>query len=79
MQIAIASGKGGTGKTTVALSLALALAEEESGQKDILLLDADVEAPNVHLFLNPTMERQEEFAPPIPEVLHRARDAGNVA
>ena len=49
MRIAIASGKGGTGKTTVAVNLALALSEEES----IQFLDCDVEEPNAHLFLNP--------------------------
>ena len=45
MKIAIASGKGGTGKTTVSIALASAL--EESVQ----LLDCDVEEPNCHLFL----------------------------
>ncbi len=50
MKIAIASGKGGTGKTTVAVNLAYALA---STGKDIRLLDCDVEEPNDHLFINP--------------------------
>lgn len=68
MQITVASGKGGTGKTTVAVSLALSLAEDESCPKDILLVDADVEAPNAHLFLRPTIEEREVFAPLIPEV-----------
>ncbi len=49
MRIAVASGKGGTGKTTVAVSLALALAETQPVQ----LLDCDVEEPNVHLFVHP--------------------------
>jgi len=44
--VAIASGKGGTGKTTVAVNLALSL----SG--DVQILDCDVEAPNAHLFLH---------------------------
>jgi len=46
MKIAILSGKGGAGKTTVATNLALSL-------PGVQLLDADVEEPNAHLFLNP--------------------------
>jgi MinD superfamily P-loop ATPase len=65
MHIVVASGKGGTGKTTVAIALALAV-EAERGH--VLLLDADVEAPNVHLFLHPTFDSHEEFAPLVPEV-----------
>ena len=49
MRIAVASGKGGTGKTTVAVSLALSLSAEEP----IQFLDCDVEEPNAHIFLNP--------------------------
>ncbi len=52
MQIAIASGKGGTGKTTLAVNLALWLAEEAKGSSvKILLADMDVEEPNSGLFL----------------------------
>ncbi|MDD5596527.1 MAG: ATP-binding protein [Victivallaceae bacterium] len=50
MNIAIASGKGGTGKTTVALSLARVRAEKR--QEKVRLIDCDVEAPNDHLFLD---------------------------
>lgn len=57
MKIAVASGKGGTGKTTVAVSLALSLP-----QNQVQLLDCDVEAPNAHLFLNPTIQGREEVA-----------------
>ncbi|HOC90786.1 MAG TPA: ATP-binding protein [bacterium] len=46
--IAVASGKGGTGKTTVAVNLALTFSR--AGKKT-LLLDCDVEAPNAHIFL----------------------------
>ncbi len=49
MQIAVASGKGGTGKTTIATSLALSLAS----QAKVRYVDCDVEAPNGHLFLKP--------------------------
>ena len=46
--ISIASGKGGTGKTTVATNLAMSL------ESKVQLLDCDVEEPNSHLFINPT-------------------------
>jgi MinD superfamily P-loop ATPase len=55
IRIVVASGKGGTGKTTVATSLALAL-----DTSNILFLDCDVEAPNAHLFLRPAFEWREE-------------------
>lgn len=51
MRIAVASGKGGTGKTTVTVSLSLAI--HELTKKPITVLDCDVEEPNVHIFLNP--------------------------
>ncbi len=50
MIVSIASGKGGTGKTTVAASLARVW----SGP--LLTVDLDVEAPNLHLFLRPDIE-----------------------
>ncbi|MBO9997585.1 MAG: ATP-binding protein [Cyanobacteria bacterium SID2] len=46
MKIAVLSGKGGAGKTTVATNLALSL-------PGVQLFDADVEEPNAHLFINP--------------------------
>jgi MinD superfamily P-loop ATPase len=49
MIIAVASGKGGTGKTTVAVNLALSLS-------NVQVLDCDVEEPNSHIFLNPVIE-----------------------
>jgi MinD superfamily P-loop ATPase len=67
VRIAIASGKGGTGKTTVATSLALSVATG-SPDSEVMFLDCDVEAPNAHLFLNPTLEHREEVGILLPEV-----------
>jgi MinD superfamily P-loop ATPase len=63
--VAVASGKGGTGKTTVATNLAVVAAA--SGQ-EVQLLDCDVEAPNAHLFLKPEIERSEAVSGPVPSV-----------
>jgi MinD superfamily P-loop ATPase len=68
VKITIASGKGGTGKTTVATSLALSLAVDADSGSNPLVLDCDVEAPNAHIFLNPVFEHQEEVNILIPEV-----------
>ncbi|NLJ59587.1 MAG: P-loop NTPase [Firmicutes bacterium] len=64
MIISIASGKGGTGKTTVAVNLALTLMETES----VYLLDCDVEEPNAHLFLRPRLEGSAKVTVPVPIV-----------
>lgn len=66
MIITIASGKGGTGKTTIATSLALSLAAVQNSAP--LFLDCDVEAPNAHLFLRPTFDRHQEVDLLIPFV-----------
>jgi len=69
MIITVASGKGGTGKTTVAVNLALSVAADPSvNPGNLLFLDCDVEEPNAHLFLNPAIERREEVGILIPEV-----------
>jgi MinD superfamily P-loop ATPase len=65
MRIAIASGKGGTGKTTVAVNLACVLAER--GQK-AQYLDCDVEEPNGHIFLKPEITTTESVGIPVPVV-----------
>jgi MinD superfamily P-loop ATPase len=65
MIIAVASGKGGTGKTTIATSLALSLAKQ--GQ-EISFLDCDVEAPNAHLFLKPEFQQTKNVVRLIPQV-----------
>ena len=62
MIISIASGKGGTGKTTVATNLALAVDEA------VQLLDCDVEEPNAHLFIRPDFEKNETITTPVPQV-----------
>ncbi|MBM3190420.1 MAG: (4Fe-4S)-binding protein [Chloroflexi bacterium] len=72
MIIVVASGKGGTGKTTVAASLALTLMElarEGSlGGTRLKFGDCDVEEPNAALFLKPRLSQREEVSLPIPQV-----------
>jgi len=62
MIISVASGKGGTGKTTVATNLAVSI-----GGK-VCLLDCDVEEPNSHLFINPVFEYTRTVTTPVPEI-----------
>jgi MinD superfamily P-loop ATPase len=66
LKIAIASGKGGTGKTTVAVNLALTIA---SLGQPVTLLDCDVEEPNCHLFLKPEITGSCSVTVPQPKVL----------
>jgi MinD superfamily P-loop ATPase len=62
MIISVASGKGGTGKTTVATNLVYSIGN------NVQLLDCDVEEPNAHLFLNPKIEQTDTVYTPVPEV-----------
>ncbi len=64
MKIAVASGKGGTGKTMVATSLASSLVDKFP----IQFLDCDVEAPNAHLFLKPEIKETLPAVILLPEI-----------
>ncbi|MFA5657143.1 MAG: P-loop NTPase, partial [Dysgonamonadaceae bacterium] len=55
-KLTIASGKGGTGKTTLSTNLAAYLAEHE----EVVLADLDVEEPNSGLFFNGTLVHEED-------------------
>jgi MinD superfamily P-loop ATPase len=60
--ISVASGKGGTGKTSIAVALAASL------PGPVQLLDCDVEAPNGHIFLNPQWEQKKTIYAQVPQV-----------
>lgn len=62
MIVSIASGKGGTGKTTVAVNMALSLGGSAQ------LLDCDVEEPNAHIFLQPQIREVRPVYVLIPKV-----------
>ncbi len=64
MIIAVASGKGGTGKTTVSVSLALAVSEKTP----VSFFDCDVEEPNAHIFLKPKILRELDVEVPVPRI-----------
>jgi MinD superfamily P-loop ATPase len=82
MIVTVASGKGGTGKTTIAVSLAMSQVVDGPGTADDettrvvrpvdasypLFLDCDVEEPNAALFLRPAIEERREVGQMIPDV-----------
>ncbi len=65
MKIAVASGKGGTGKTTVAVSLAAAVSKDRT----VCFVDCDVEDPNAHIFLRPALDGNEYVYRDIPTIV----------
>jgi len=62
MRIAVASGKGGTGKTTVAVALSIAVSDS------VLYADCDVEEPNGSIFLKPEVTEVEKVLVEVPEI-----------
>ena len=67
MIVSIASGKGGTGKTSVAVNLALSI-------ENVQFLDCDVEEPNAHLLLHPRISRREPIYTSVPVVNEKLCD-----
>jgi MinD superfamily P-loop ATPase len=65
MKIAIASGKGGTGKTTIATNLSWLIAQK--GQT-VQYIDCDVEEPNGHIFLKPNIKETQGVTVGVPEI-----------
>ncbi|ABO50735.1 Cobyrinic acid a,c-diamide synthase [Desulforamulus reducens MI-1] len=61
MKIAVLSGKGGTGKTTISASFAASIASCQ-------YIDCDVEEPNGYIFLNPDIQRSQQVKVLVPEV-----------
>ncbi len=64
VELCVVSGKGGTGKTTVAVGLAVSLAGAGAGEPR--LVDCDVEAPNAHLYLRPDAPEETEVTVMVP-------------
>ncbi len=67
MKIAVASGKGGTGKTSVVVNMALSIGK-------VQLLDCDVEEPNVHILLRPTVGETSPVELLVPKILEERCD-----
>ncbi len=65
LQIAVASGKGGTGKTTIGVGLASEMAALKPG---VTYIDCDVEEPNGHLFLKPGITEKRAVSVPVPVI-----------
>jgi MinD superfamily P-loop ATPase len=67
MIVSVASGKGGTGKTSVAVNMTLSIG-------NVQLLDCDVEEPNAHLFLNPKINQIQAVTVSVPFVHEKLCD-----
>jgi len=67
VKIAVASGKGGTGKTSVAVNLALSMGK-------VQILDCDVEEPNVHILLRPKVSDTFPVKLLVPKILEERCD-----
>lgn len=61
MIVSVASGKGGTGKTTIATNIALSIGNAQ-------FLDSDVEEPNANIFLQANIKKHEDVSITIPEI-----------
>ena len=66
MKVAIASGKGGTGKTTLSVNLAAYMSEVSLSSGGVVLADLDAEEPNSGLFLSGPVVHQEEIVRMVP-------------
>jgi MinD superfamily P-loop ATPase len=66
INVAVASGKGGTGKTTVAVNCAIVAAGRVRGR--VAYVDCDVEEPNGRIFLDPEITVRETVTVPVPVV-----------
>jgi len=72
MIITVASGKGGTGKTTIATNLAqtIARAKKAENESTTWLIDCDVEAPNAALFIHPIFDKEKKVERLLPVINH---------
>jgi len=66
MKLAVASGKGGTGKSTVSTNLSYILSTK---YQNIVLIDCDVEEPNCHIFFKSESSNKEKVYTQIPEII----------
>ncbi len=65
-KISVTGGKGGTGKSTIAVNLATLIARE----RKLVLADLDVEAPNDHVLLNASLENEEPVEIMLPFIVY---------
>jgi len=65
MKIAVASGKGGTGKTTISTSLVFSLRDIN----EVIYADLDVEEPDGHILIRPEIKKEELITTPVPRIV----------